>query len=123
MKEQSVVHIKVGYEEALQSKKDILSSEADFLRIIRRLKRYNLLRTEELNNRARIQNKIKDLRKNLNRINNVFPKVKLPEILKKKDVPKKTEEEKPLKEKVKKEEDISLENQLKEIQEKLMKLG
>lgn len=127
MKEQSVVHIKIGYEEALQSKKDILASEADFLRIIRRIKRYTLLRTEELNNRIRIQNKIKDLKTNLNKINIVFPKVKLPEILKKKEIPKKNEEEKqekPLKEKiVTKNEENSLENQLREIQEKLMKLG
>ena len=65
MKEQSIVHIKVDYEEAVQSKKDILSSEKDFLKIIRRIKRYHILRTEELNNRLRIQNKVRDLRANL----------------------------------------------------------
>jgi hypothetical protein len=128
MKEQSVIHIKVDYDEALQSKRDILSSERDFLRIIQRIKRYNLLRGEELNNRLRIQNKIKDLRTNLNRINIVFPKVKLPEILKRTEELKRIEEkekqeEVTLKQEIEKEtEENDIESQLREIQEKLMKL-
>lgn len=129
MKEQSVVHIKVNYEEALSAKKNILSTEANFLKIIKRIKRYELLRGEELNNRLRIQNKIKELKANMTKINDVFPKVKLPEILRKAEVKKKNEEERQEKqEKVKEEvkekhEEDDLETQLREIQEKLMKLG
>jgi len=103
MKEQSIVHIKVDYDEALQSKRDILSSERDFLRIIKRIKRYKLLRGEELNNRIKIQNK-----------------------LKKKEEAKKKEikEEKQSKIEIKEiHEDDDLERQLIEIQEKLRKLG
>jgi hypothetical protein len=127
MKEQSVVHIKIDYEEAVRSKKNILSSEADFLRIIKRIKRYEILRSEELNNRIRIQNKIRDLKTDITKINEVFPKVKLPDILKKKEAPKKIvniEQEKELKVEIEKQhEDNDLENQLREIQEKLKRLG
>lgn len=89
MKEQSIVHIKVDYDEALQSKRDILSSERDFLRIIKRIKRYKLLRGEELNNRIKIQNKLKELNSNITKLNQTLPKVKLPNILKKKEEAKK----------------------------------
>lgn len=126
MKEQSVVHIKVDYEDALSNKKNILSAEANFLKVIKRIKRYELLRGEELNNRLRIQNKIKDLKTNMTKINEVFPKVKLPEILKKNEVEKKKkiEEQENIKEPIKeKHEEDDLETQLREIQEKLMKLG
>ena len=91
MKEQSIVHIKVDYDEALQSKRDILSSERDFLRIIKRIKRYKLLRGEELNNRIKIQNKLKELNSNITKLNQTLPKVKLPNILKKKEEAKKKE--------------------------------
>lgn len=126
MKEQSVVHIKIDYDESVRSKKGILSSEADFLRIIKRIKRYEILRGEELNNRLRIQNKLRDLKTNLNKINDVFPKVKLPDLLKKKEEPKKKEEqeEKEISVQVKEQnEENDLESQLREIQEKLKKLG
>jgi hypothetical protein len=65
----------------------------------------------------------------MTKINDVFPKVKLPEILRKAEVKKKNEEERQEKqEKVKEEvkekhEEDDLETQLREIQEKLMKLG
>ena len=91
MKEQSIVHIKVDYDEALQSKRDILASERDFLRIIKRIKRYKLLRGEELNNRIKIQNKLKELNSNITKLNQILPKVKLPNILKKKEEAKKKE--------------------------------
>lgn len=126
MKEQSVVHIRVDYEDALATKRNILSAEANFLKVIKRIKRYELLRGEELNNRLRIQNKIKDLKTNMTKINEVFPKVKLPEILKKNEVEKKKkiEEQENIKEPIKeKHEEDDLETQLREIQEKLMKLG
>ncbi|MGY4884602.1 MAG: hypothetical protein ACP5NZ_03420 [Nanobdellota archaeon] len=128
MKEESIFHIKVNYDEAVESKKDILSSERDFLNVLRILKRYDLLRREELTNKLRIQNKIRDLKANLTRINNILPKIKLPDILKKKNEPEKEEIEEvkaiktPIKVREHTDED-DLERQLREIQEKLSKLG
>jgi hypothetical protein len=118
MKEQSLIHVKIEYEEAIQAKKDLLSSERDFIRILKTVKRYNLLRKEELNIKLRLQNKIKEFKTNLWRLNEVFPKIKLPDILKKEDL----EEEKPSKTK-KENKNEDLEVQLREIQERLRKLG
>ncbi len=126
MKEKSVVHIMVNYEDALSTKKSILSTEANLIKVIKRIKRYEILRREELNNRLRIQNKIKELKTSTAKINDAFPKVKLPEILKRVDTPKKEEIKEEKQSKVpakKKNEEDDLETQLKEIQEKLMRLG
>lgn len=128
MKEESIFHIKVDYEEAVESKRDLLSSERDFLNVLRIIKRYEALRKEELTNKIRIQNKIKELKGNLTRINEVLPKIKVPDLLKRKNVPEKErkEEEKLEKIQVKLKEatdEDDLELQLKEIQEKLKKLG
>lgn len=117
MKEQSLVHVRLDYEEAIQSKKDLLSSERDFIRMIKIMKRYNLLRRAELNTKIKMQNKVKALKTNLGRLSEIFPKIKIPSILKK-DV----FEEKSLK--IKKEgKNGDLESQLKEIQERLRRLG
>lgn len=116
----------VNYEDALSTKKSILSTEANLIRVIKRTKRYEILRREELNNKLRIQNKIKELKANTIKINEIFPKVKLPEILKKHEAQKKEEvkeEKQPKIPSKKKNEEDDLETQLKEIQEKLMRLG
>ena len=121
MTEQSLFHVKLDYVEAIQGKRDLLSSERDLLKILKTIKRYELLRKEELNTKLRIQNKIRNLKIKLGRLNQIFPKIKLPDILKKSEV----QEEKPLK--IKEEgggnKDRDLENQLIEIQERLRRLG
>jgi hypothetical protein len=118
MKEQSLIHVKIDYMEAIQSKKDLLSSERDFIRVLKTMKKYNLLRKEELNTRLRMQNKMKDLKINLGKLSEILPKLKIPKILKKNE----EQEEKPLK--IKQEsKDRDLESQLRDIQERLRKLG
>jgi hypothetical protein len=119
MKEQNLVHVRIGYEEGVQAKKDLLSSERDFLRILKIIKKYHLLRKAELTNKLRLQNKMKELKANLGKLNETLPKIKVPSILKREsiqeeDTSKKTKEEK-------KEKD--LESQLREIQDRLRKLG
>jgi hypothetical protein len=113
---QNVVHVKLDYEESIQAKKDLLSSERDFIRILKTVKRYELLRKKELTTKLKIQNKIRYLKINLGRLNTIFPKIKLPDILRRNEVI----EEKPLKDKDK---DRDLESQLIEIQERLKRLG
>jgi hypothetical protein len=117
MKEQSLLHVKIDYDVALQSKKNLLSSERDFIRLIKTIKRYNLLRKEDLNTKLKLQNKMKELKMNLEKLNTTLPKIKIPNILKKDNL----HEEKSLKIK-KSETPQNLENQLQEIQERLRKL-
>jgi len=115
---QSVVHVKLDYEESVQAKKDLLSSERDFIRILKTVKKYELLRKGELTTKLKIQNKIKNLKINLGRLNTIFPKIKLPDILRRNEII----EEKSLK--IKEEgKDKDLESQLVEIQERLRRLG
>jgi hypothetical protein len=118
MKEQSLIHIKIDYEDAIQSKKNLLSSERDLIRVLKIMKKYSLLRKEEFNTRLRMQNKIKELKTSLGRLNDVSPKIKIPSILRKNEIQK----EKPLKQK-KENKNEDLEIQLREIQERLRKLG
>jgi len=118
MKEQSLIHVKIDYMEAIQSKKDLLSSQGDLIRVLKTIQKYTLLRKAELSTRLKMQNKMKDLKVNLVKLNDLLPKLKIPNILKKKEI----QEEKPLN--IKQEtKDKDLESQLREIQERLRKLG
>jgi hypothetical protein len=122
MKEQSLIHIKIDYNDAIQSKKDLLSSERDFIRLLKTMKNYSLLRRSELNTKLTLQKKMKELKTNLGRLHETLPEIKLPDILKKeREYFEEERSSKTKKENVNNTED--LESQLKEIQERLRKLG
>jgi hypothetical protein len=114
MKSENLLHVKLEYEEGVQSERDVLSSEKDILSILKTIKRYQLLRTEDLNNRLRIYKKMKDIELNITTI-------KIPDILKDEEEYRKEREEKRHGKK-KDKDDIDLENQLRDIQERLKKL-
>ncbi|MCK4647798.1 hypothetical protein KAT24_02625 [Candidatus Pacearchaeota archaeon] len=120
MKEESLVYVKLEYDEALQSKKDILSSQVNLLKIIKVIRHYRVLRLEELKEKAKMYRKIKELIANIKKIKTNFPKIKIPQL-------KKSDEEKEFKEKIKEtqesDHDDILETQLQEIQNKLRAIG
>jgi hypothetical protein len=123
MKEQSLIHVKIDYNEAVQSKKDLLSSEREFLRLLKTVKAYSLLRKDELSTKLRLQKKMKDLKLNLAKLHEALPKIKLPEILKK-EREEFEEEEEERSSKMKKDlNNQDLESQLREIQDRLRRLG
>ncbi|NCO17943.1 hypothetical protein COT60_02110 [Candidatus Pacearchaeota archaeon CG09_land_8_20_14_0_10_30_9] len=120
-KEENFIHIKLENFEAITSKKDLLSSEINLLKIFQILENYKRLRSEELNKRILILKKSKEIKKNLSNFQSTLPSLKIPKILKKgysELIPK---EEKlgvvTLKKKGK------IEDQLLEIQEKLKSLS
>ena len=129
MKEENLVHIRLDYEEALESKRDILSCERDFLNVLKIMRRYKILRQRELENQIKTYDKIKELKLHLTKMHNVLPKVKIPNILKKKDIFEDEKENKKIKHlkidtKVKKTADEDeLEKQLRDIQDRLGRLG
>lgn len=119
MKNENLIHVKLEYEEALQSKRDVLSSEMNLLRIAKTIKNYHLLRTEELKIKSKLYRRIKEVIANIKKMQITLPTLKIPEILK-----KDKEVEEPKKVQVKeKQYDDSLESQLQEIQEKLKSIG
>jgi hypothetical protein len=121
MKSENLLHVKLEYEEGVQSERDVLSSEKDILSILKTIKRYQLLRTEDLNNRLRIYKKMKDIELNITTLHQIFPTIKIPDILKDEEEYRKEREEKRHGKK-KDKDDIDLENQLRDIQERLKKL-
>ena len=119
MKNENLIHVKLEYGEALESKRDVLSSEMNLLRIAKTIKNYRILRTEELKTKSKLSRKLKEIITNIKKIQTTLPKLKIPEILN-----KDREIEEPDKSKIKERQfDDSLESQLQEIQEKLKSIG
>ena len=127
----SPIHIKLEYPEAVKSKRDILSTEMNLLRILKVIKKYHALRMNELDMKIKLHKKESELKSSLKKMQVTFPKIKLPDILKKEDyfeVEEKEEhsEKKDIRSKVKqvkeKEHQNDIEYQLREIQEKLRAL-
>ena len=118
MKEESVVYVKLEYDEALQSKKDIISSQVSLLKTIQAIRHYKILRLEELKIKEQMHRKIKELTTSIKKIYANIPTIKIPQL-------KNSEEEKNVGKKIKEahEKDDGLEIQLQEIQNKLKKIG
>ena len=114
MTSENFVHIKLEKSEALQVKRDILSSEMALLKTMKFVKAYYAYRIKELEVKLGLYKKIKELKLSMGSLQRDLPKVKIPEIL------KKEEQEK---EKVEKKEEVktfgSIDEQLHDIQRKL----
>ncbi len=119
MKNENLIHVKLEYGEALQSKKDILLSEMNLLKITRIIKEYRLLRLEELKIKLKLYREIKETLTNIRKMQTALPKLEIPEILKK-DKEIEEPDKLPIREKVY---DEGIESQLQEIQEKLKSIG
>ena len=118
MKNENLIHVKLEYEEALQSKKDILSSEMNLIKIMKVIRQYRFLRLKELKTKSKLHQRIKEVIANIKKTQTTLPKLKIPEILQKGKVieaPKELEiKETP--------HNKDLESQLRDIQEKLSSL-
>ena len=82
MKE-NIIHVKLEHDEALESKRAILSSQMNLLRIAKTIKQYNTLRKEELDLKVKLLKNITDAKTGLWKLQKTLPKLKIPEILKK----------------------------------------
>ncbi len=116
MKEENLINVKLEYGEALQSKKDILSSEMNLLRIAKALKNYHILRTKELKSKSKLHRRLKEIITNIGKMQTTLPKLKIPKILQKnKEIAEPVVKEKKY--------DDYLESELQEIQKKLKSIG
>lgn len=111
----NLIHLRIGYKESLESKRDILYLEKNLLNIIKRIKEYGLIREDELKIKIILHKKIKEVNANIRKIQRIFPKIKTPKKLKKEE---KSEKESRKKE-VEKIDQSNIELQLQEIQRKL----
>lgn len=121
MKEENFIYVKLDYKESLNSKKDILSSEANTLNLARTLRRYCLLRKEEFKLKIHLHSRIKEILNNLKKLEINLPKIKIPEVLKE-HLPEGTEIEEiedRIEKAKKKEYNSDIESQLNEIKNRL----
>lgn len=115
METENPIYVKFEKYEALQAKRDILFLEMSLLNIMKTMRRYNLLRSEELSKREELIRAINSLKNNLKKCKSL-PLIKLPKKIRIKGL-----EEKPTKPIKIFEED--LESQLRIIQNRLKSLG
>ncbi|PJE81625.1 hypothetical protein COU58_01625 [Candidatus Pacearchaeota archaeon CG10_big_fil_rev_8_21_14_0_10_32_42] len=119
----SPVHIKLDAYEAVVGKKDLLSSEINLLKISQSVSNYKKLRIEELSKKELIRKRMMEIKKNITKIQNLLPILKLPKILQKENPFIEIESEnESIEIDLSKSKEIDIESQLKEIQAKLEKL-
>lgn len=113
MSSENLIHIKLDYEEAFSTKKNLLSSQMYLLKLLRNVENYNFLREKEFQYKERIVKKIKETKINIRSLERILPKAKIPKSLKK-DGGEFQERNSKLKNR-----DKSIEGQLSEIKRKL----
>ena len=121
MKNENLIHIKLEQGEAIQKKREILSSEIELLKTISAIRRYQLLRSQELDLKLSLYKKIKIVLANIRKLEKSLPQMKIPAILRHHEEKEAPIIKAPVKEKKIHTNDI--EAQLKEIQDKLKELG
>ncbi|MEK6824043.1 MAG: hypothetical protein AABY06_03325 [Nanoarchaeota archaeon] len=82
MNNENLIHIRLNRDELINSKKEILSTEADLIRILQTLKKYQNLRANELKLKARFLKKLKETKTEIKKLEEILPKPKIPKILK-----------------------------------------
>ena len=116
MEQKSPVYFKIEYENSIDSKKEVLSTEVSLLNLLKTIKRYHAIRIEELKIKTEISRSIKHLDSYIKRSKSSFPFFKVPKTKRKEYIPLETKM--PLEK-----EDTDLETELKAIQEKLNSLN
>ena len=113
MKNQNLIHVRLEEDEALDAKRDLLISEENLLEAIKSMKKYFMLRKEELRLKIRLQKNIKEFGSSVKKLENSFPEMEKTPALKKQRKPKEKEEV----------QDRNLESELDEIKNKLRAIG
>jgi len=121
------IHIKFDYREALEGKKEFVSSQIGTLEMLKEFKDYRISRRRELILKAKLRNALFDLSEAVKRIQEDFPKEEEEETeveeLKKASKKEHKKSNKPFKHESKEvTEKRSLSEELEEIQKKLEKL-
>lgn len=75
MKNQNLIHVRLEADEALDAKKNLLSSEENLLEAIKSMKKYFMLRKEELRLKIKFSKNIKEISSSVKKIENSFPEM------------------------------------------------
>lgn len=130
-KNDSLIHVKLDYEEGLEAKRDILLTETELIKAAQAIRKYKELRMRELLMKLELSKRIRDFKMHWRNSIHLLPELELPKIVenfeedkhKKRNhkTSKKAEHEEKMK--VKHERHDTLDAELRAIQEKLNRLG
>jgi len=115
MGDSQFMHIKMGYDEAMSLKREILFSEVHFIKMLQKLQRFTLLRTEEFLLREALMRSLHEMRSDITFFEKHLPKLREAPSPQKKSAQQKVQEQP-------KKYDSALEIQLEEIKQKLNSL-
>jgi len=76
MNNENILHVKFENDELIRSKRDLLSTEMGLLKIAKAIKNYRFFREEELKIKIALLRKSKSLKLSLKKLQATFPKVK-----------------------------------------------
>jgi hypothetical protein len=76
MSDQNILHVKFENDELIRSKRDLLSTEMGLLKIAKAIKNYRFFREEELKIKIALLRKSKSLKLSLKKLQTTLPKVK-----------------------------------------------
>ena len=117
MEDENLIHIQIKYEEGLESKKDFITSQINFLKIAKTIRRYHAIRIEELKLKINLYKKIKAIITNIKKLQKNLPEITTAKIN------HEIGRENKIVSRIKKTDEIlndkNLENQLEQIQRKL----
>jgi len=124
-KGENFIHLKFEHGEAVQSKKDILSSEIDLVNIMQSLNNFIALRATEHKLKAKLYREMKRIVSDIKKLEKALPDFDIPRILKHPGTKKREREEFTFSSasSEKKDKNADLEAQLMEIQRKLRQLS
>ncbi len=122
-KGENFIHLKFEHEEAIASKRDLLTSEMDLLNIIKSFERFMALREMELKLKAKFFREAKKLETEIKRLEKSLPDVEVPKALKSNTPKKFSESRRSEISEIKTAKSDDLESQLMEIQRKLRELS
>jgi hypothetical protein len=115
---ESFIHVKLEYNEAKQSKRDLLASEADIISIIQSMNKYLAIREIELGLKSKFYREIKKIAMEVKLLESNLPQIRAPRLI------TRHSEEKPIEvEAIKTKGGDELEKQLMDIQRRLKQLS
>lgn len=120
MENQELIHVKLEYNEAVESKKEILSAQMQLLKLAQIIGNYKKIRSKGLRTRLKTYRRIIELQKDLKKMNQTLPKIKVPKIIRKEDYISERKTKKVFSDSS--QYDRSLEIELQQIQDKLNQL-
>ena len=81
MNEEKLIHVKLDFADALESKKNVLEIERGFMQINNSIENFNALRMNELKMKIKLLGKIREVSQIIRGLKKFLPEPKMPKIL------------------------------------------